>query len=137
MNIQDVLAEIREDFDLFDDPRDKFAQLMDIGKQAPEFNPADRREENRVIGCSSQAWLVWQKHDDGTFSFQADSDAHIVKGLLTILTRIFEGESAAQIQSISGNEIFSAIGLEGTITSQRTNGFMSALRKIQMEITKV
>lgn len=136
MSIQDVLNEIREDFEIFDDPRDKFAQLMDIGKQASEFDPANRIEENRVIGCSSQAWLVWQKHEDGTFSFQADSDSHIVKGLLTILTRIFEGQTAEQIQQFSGTDILSAIGLQGAITSQRTNGFISALRKIQTEVAK-
>ncbi len=136
MSVQEKLAVLREDFELFDDPRDRFSQLMDIGKNAPPFPPEMRIEAHRVIGCSSQAWLIWEKDDDGTFILSADSDAFIVKGLLTILTTIFSGEKQEDICNISGSEILESIGLEGSITSQRTNGFVSALNKIQKELSE-
>ncbi len=134
MTIEEKLDELREDFDIFDDPRDKFSQLMDIGKQAPTFDPINRTEDNRIRGCTSQAWLMWEKKEDESYTFQADSDAFIVKGLLTILTTIFENQQLADIISYNGETILSALGLDGAISSQRTNGFVSALEKIKREL---
>ena len=134
MTIEEKLDELREDFDIFDDPRDKFSQLMDIGKQAPTFDPINRTEDNRIRGCTSQAWLMWEKKEDESYTFQADSDAFIVKGLLTILTTIFENQQLADIIHYNGETILSALGLDGAISSQRTNGFVSALEKIKREL---
>ncbi len=131
MSITAKLAEIREDFELFDDPRDIFSQIMDIGKQAPTFDPAKRKEVYRVPGCASQAWLVWEKNPDGTYRFQADSDAFIVKGLLTMLTTVLSGERAEDIVNLDARDMLDALGLADTITSQRTNGFISAVDKIK------
>lgn len=133
-SIRESLADYREDFELFDDPRDKFVQLMDIGKLAPDFDPGNRTDENRVIGCASPAWLTWKQDPVGKYWFQADSGSAIVKGLLTLLTNIFNGHTGEEIAALSGVEILTALGLEGAITSQRTNGFMSAIAKIQSEI---
>ncbi|MFQ6604062.1 MAG: SufE family protein [Fidelibacterota bacterium] len=136
MSIESKLAAIREDFELFDDPRDIFIQIMDIGKQAPAFDPAHRVDKNRVPGCASQAWVVWQKSPDGNYQFQVDSDANIVKGLLTLLATVLSGERAEIIQKVDPREFLAALGLSDTITSQRTNGFISALEKVKAAIRK-
>ena len=71
------------------------------------------------------------KQEDRTFYFRTDSDAMIVKGLLTLLVKIFSGQTAAEIRSVDGTMILNSIGLVGAVTSQRTTGFSSAVEKIQ------
>ncbi|HIM26378.1 MAG TPA: cysteine desulfuration protein SufE, partial [Candidatus Marinimicrobia bacterium] len=71
---------------------------------------------------------------DDTYNFQTDSDAMIVKGLLFILQRLFNGQQKEDIMSIDGQNILDHIGLVGTISSQRTNGFGAAINKIQHEL---
>ena len=75
--------------------------------------------------------LVVKKNLNATYSLQIDSDALIVKGLLVILQKIFEKQTADEILSVKTNDILQSIGLEGIVTTQRTNGFSSALEKIQ------
>ena len=72
-----------------------------------------------------------KKNNDNTFSISADSDSLIVKGLLSILEKIFQNQQSKDILSMSSDEILSFIGLKGSVSSQRTNGFSSAVNKIQ------
>jgi len=76
------------------------------------------------MGCS-------KKNNDDTFSISTDSDSQIVKGLLSVLEKIFQNEQSKDILSMSSEEILSYIGLKGSVSSQRTNGFYSAVTKIQ------
>ncbi|MDB9853870.1 SufE family protein [Candidatus Marinimicrobia bacterium] len=131
MKVQENLDDLHNIFSMFEDPKDKFIQLMDIAKDSTSFLMDNRTNENKINGCTSQAWVVVIKNDDKTYSVKTDSDAQIVKGLLTILEKIFYNQPAKEILSISGNQILSSIGLDGSISSQRTNGFSSAIEKIQ------
>ena len=128
---QDQLNDLRDLFEIFEDPKDKFIQLMDMAKESTLFNKSDRNEKNKINGCTSQAWVVVKKNDDNTFSISADSDSLIVKGLLSILEKIFQNQQSKDILSMSSDEILSFIGLKGSVSSQRTNGFSSAVNKIQ------
>jgi cysteine desulfuration protein SufE len=131
MKVQENLDDLHNIFSMFEDPKDKFIQLMDIAKDSTSFLMDNRTNENKINGCTSQAWVVVIKNDDKTYYVKTDSDAQIVKGLLTILEKIFYNQPAKEILSISGNQILSSIGLDGSISSQRTNGFSSAIEKIQ------
>ena len=124
------LTSLRELFLLFEDPKDKFVQLMDMAKESEHLKENEKIEKNKINGCTSRAWVVTKQNSDDTYTFRTDSDSLIVKGLLTILEQIFSGQTADNILSINSSDILYSIGLDKTITSQRTNGFSSAVQKI-------
>ena len=130
MNIQQQLTSLRELFMLFEDPKDKFVQLMDMAKESEQLKENEKVEKNKINGCTSRAWVVAEQNSDDTYTFRTDSDSLIVKGLLTILEQVFSGQTADDILSINSSDILYSIGLDKTITSQRTNGFSSAVQKI-------
>ena len=130
MNMQQQLTNLRELFMLFEDPKDKFVQLMDMAKESEQLKENEKVEQNKINGCTSRAWVVTKQNSDDTYTFRTDSDSLIVKGLLTILEKVFSGQTADNILSINSSDILYSIGLDKTITSQRTNGFSSAVQKI-------
>ena len=130
MNMQQQLTSLRELFMLFEDPKDKFVQLMDMAKDSEHLKENEKIEQNKINGCTSRAWVVTEQNSDDTYTFRTDSDSLIVKGLLSILEQIFSGQTADNILSINSSDILYSIGLDKTITSQRTNGFSSAVQKI-------
>ena len=130
MNMQQQLTSLRELFMLFEDPKDKFVQLMDMAKESEQLKENEKVEQNKINGCTSRAWVVIEQNNDDTYTFKTDSDSLIVKGLLTILEQVFSGQTADNILSINSSDILYSIGLDKTITSQRTNGFSSAVQKI-------
>ena len=130
MNMQQQLTSLREVFMLFEDPKDKFVQLMDMAKESEQLKENEKVEQNKINGCTSRAWVVTEQNSDDTYTFRTDSDSLIVKGLLTILEKVFSGQTADNILSINSSDILYSIGLDKTITSQRTNGFSSAVQKI-------
>ena len=133
-DIQNKMEEIRKEFSIFEDPREKYVYLVDIAKKSPSINPADQNDENKVYGCTSQAWIICEEEPDKTYNFYTDSDAMIVKGLLFILQRLFNGQNKEDILSINGDNILNEIGLGDSISIQRTNGCGAAIHKIQNEL---
>ena len=131
MTIQDTLQELNELFSIFENPKEKFIQLMDMAKESEGLSESERTEKNKVYGCTSQAWVLMDKQEDRTFYFRTDSDAMIVKGLLVLLEKIFNGKPVDEILSVNSTDILNSVGLDGAITSQRTNGFSNAVEKIQ------
>ncbi len=132
--IQDTMTVIKDEFSIFDEPQEKYVFLVDLAKKSSGLPPEKQTDNNKVNGCISQAWIIADKQTDDTYNFQTDSDAMIVKGLLFILQRLFNGQRKEDIMSIDGQNILEHIGLEGTISSQRTNGFGAAINKIQHEL---
>ena len=130
MKMQQQLTGLRELFILFEDPKDKFVQLMDMAKESDQLKENEKVEKNKINGCTSRAWVVTEQNSNDTYTFRTDSDSLIVKGLLTILEKVFSGQTADDILSINSSDILFSIGLDKTITSQRTNGFSSAVQKI-------
>ena len=129
MKINTKLNEIEELFSIFDDPKDKLAQLMDIAKESESMTDFERTDEAKVSGCTSQAWVICEKRDKNYF-FKCDSDALIVKGLLALLCKIYSGHESKEIQAVNHADILKTVGLSGLISIQRTNGFASAVTKI-------
>jgi cysteine desulfuration protein SufE len=131
MSFGNILSDLREIFELFEDPKDKFIQLMDMAKESKVLDDSEKIDENKIVGCTSQAWVLVTQNKDKTFSIKTDSDSQIVKGLLSILEKIFQDQTAENILNMTSQEILASIGLEGSVSSQRTNGFSSAVKKIQ------
>ena len=88
---------------------------------------SDKTNENLIIGCASKSWITCTSKDL-YFDVKVDSEAHIVRGLLTILQIAVKNKTKDEIININGFELLNDIGI-GNITSQRMNGFLSALKK--------
>ena len=134
MNISDKKKEIKEMFNVFDDPMDKYIQIIELGKKNIGISDIDKNDSNRIFGCASLAWVKALNNKDKSYKILIDSDTFIVKGLLSILQYIIDGASKEEINELNIESILQEIGLEDSITSQRTNGFMSTLNKIKEQI---
>ena len=124
---------IKDEFSIFSDPRDKYIYLVDLAKESKGLQHDEKIEENRIQGCTSQAWVIKQKRDDQLY-FKTDSDSMIVKGLLSLIERSFNGHLSHEIIEIDGSKFLESVGLDRAISSQRTNGFSNAINKIQKEL---
>ena len=133
MSINTKIKNIYDMFSIFDDNMDKYTQLIELGKKNKGLSSKDKNDQNRIYGCASMAWVKVNKNN-GTFSIQTDSDTFIVKGLLNILEFILNKSKKEEIFKLKVEDILFNIGLDNSITSQRTNGFLSALEKIKKEI---
>ena len=122
--------ELVDNFALFSDWEERYAYLIDLGKKLPVMDDALKTEATLVPGCVSKVWMVAEEKD-GKFYFLADSDAHIVRGLIAILHHIYNGENVSDISNIHMDEIFSKLGLDAQITPNRRNGFFAIVKKIQ------
>src|SRR5512146_2668779 len=89
--VDQELDALADEFELLDDWEQRYRYVIDLGKELAPLNDAERKDANKVRGCASQVWLVTEPQGDGTLRFRGDSDAHIVRGLIAILLRLFSG----------------------------------------------
>ena len=134
MKISDKTNYIKEMLEIFDDPMDKYVQIMEFGKKNSGIPDVNKNDDNRIFGCASLAWVEVINNKNNTYNISVDSDTLIVKGLLSILKHIIDGASLKEINQLDIIYLLKEIGLEDSITSQRTNGFMNALNKIKEQI---
>ena len=126
-------AELNENFALFDDWEERYRYLIDLGRKLPPLPEDLKAESNKVRGCMSQVWMVpgHPAGDAGKFAFAADSDAHIVKGLIAVLGVLFSGKTPAEIAAVDTDAAFGALGLDQHISPSRRNGLVSMVEKIK------
>ena len=133
MSIDSKIKKMNEMFSIFDNDMDKYTQIIELGKKNKGLPIKDKNNQNRIYGCTSMAWVKVYKNND-IYSIKTDSDTFIVKGLLNILEYIINDSSKNEIFNLNIQNILQNIGLDNSITSQRTNGFLSALDKIKKNI---
>lgn len=126
MNIE----EVKETFEFMDEWEDRYRFIIDLGRKLPDFDPEDQTEENRVHGCSSKVWLTYEQDGDKV-NFRGDSDAHIVKGLVSLILMIFSGKTAAEIEATDATPILNDLGLSQHLSPMRTNGLFSMVERIK------
>jgi len=126
-----TLAQLLDDFSFLTDWEDRYRHLIELGRTLPQLTEAEHCEANKVYGCMSQVWFVADKQDDGRYIFRADSDAHIVKGLIAILLLAYSGKSAAEIAAADIDGTFRQLGLEQHLSPNRRNGFFSMVARIR------
>lgn len=126
----DSLQDIVENFALFDDWEERYRYLIDLGKQLPPMDDSLKTDENFVRGCTSQVWMVAEDRA-GVYHFTADSDAHIVRGLIAVLLSAYQGKSAEEIAAIDIDAAFQEIGLDQHLSPNRRNGFFAMVEKIK------
>lgn len=125
--------ELAENFELFDDWEDRYRYIIDLGKKLPPLPEAYKTDATKVRGCMSQVWLVpgFSTEAEDKFAFAADSDAHIVKGLIAVLAILYSRKSSAEIASIDADAAFSRLGLDQHLSPSRRNGLGSMVERIR------
>ena len=132
-----TIDEIVDNFTLLDQWDDRYRYVIELGRTLPPLPEAAHSEANKVRGCVSQVWLVTHVKPDGaagpTLTFDGDSDAHIVRGLIAILLALYSGKSAREILGTDALALFDRIGLRENLTPQRSNGLRAMVERIQVE----
>ncbi|MFL5297998.1 MAG: SufE family protein [Phenylobacterium sp.] len=131
--IEAELAELAAEFEVLGDWEERYRYVIDLGKTLAPLTDAERSEANKVRGCASQVWLVTEPQADGSLRFRGDSDAHIVRGLIAILLRLFSGRRPAEILGFDAAAAFETLGLKGALSQQRSNGLASMAARIRRD----
>jgi cysteine desulfuration protein SufE len=132
MSIDAAIAEVEEEFALFSDWEERFAYLIDLGRALPPLADHERTDGAKVRGCASQVWLTTEAHG-GRLHFRGESDAHLVKGLMAVLLRIYSGRTPAEILGVDARALVARLGLADALTAQRSNGLYSMIARIRQE----
>lgn len=125
-----AIEELKENFLLFSDWEDRYRYLIDLGRELPLLDDDLKRDEFLVRGCTSRVWLI-PKIDGDVLTFQADSDAHIVRGLVALLMSAYHGKTLGEIRSLDIVQIFSEIGLDQHLSPNRRSGFYAMVERIK------
>lgn len=133
MGIDDALSELKDEFELLGDWEERYRYVIELGKDLAPLSDAERTEAHKVRGCASQVWLVTEPQADGTLRFRGDSDAHIVRGLIAVLFRLYSGRSPSEILAFDANAAFAQLGLAGALSAQRSNGLASMVARIRRD----
>lgn len=131
------IDEIIDNFALLDEWDDRYRYVIELGRALPPLADADHTDVNKVRGCASQVWLVTHVKPDGSrgpvLTFEGDSDAHIVRGLIAILFALYSGKNAREILDTDAAAVFEQLGLKENLTPQRSNGLRSMVERIRAD----
>lgn len=131
MDVNGIQEEIINEFSLLDgDMEMTVFYIMELGQKLPDMPEKDKTEENVVKGCQSKVWLTARMENDSVF-FSADSNTAITKGLVSLLTRIFNGQSPDAILN-ADLHFMKKIGMERFIGTQRSNGFAAMIKQMKL-----
>ncbi|MBE7219433.1 MAG: SufE family protein [Caulobacteraceae bacterium] len=126
-----ALDELADEFDVLGDWEERYRHLIDLGRGLEPLTEAEHSDANKVRGCASQVWLVSEPTADGRLMLRGDSDAHLVKGLVAVVIRLFSGAGAAEIAAFDAPAGFARLGLAGALSAQRANGLAAMVARIK------
>jgi cysteine desulfuration protein SufE len=127
--IQEIEDEIVEEFELFDSWDDKYEYIIDLGKKLAPLDEKYKLDINKVKGCQSTVWLV-SDYKDGKVFYKAESDAVIVKGLISMLIRVLSGHSPDEIIDAK-LDFIKRIGMTTHLAQTRSNGLLAMVRQMK------
>jgi cysteine desulfuration protein SufE len=125
-----TLDELLDTFEFFDDWEDKYRFIIDLGKKLPGLPDVDKTEDHLIRGCQSQVWLTYESTGE-QLRFNMDSDAHIVRGLIAVVLIAIQNRSAADIQQLDIEEIFSQLDLLAHLSVTRGNGLRAMVSRVK------
>lgn len=125
-----TIEELIDNFSFLEGWEEKYQYVIDLGHKLEPLDEKYKTDDWKVKGCQSQVWLVPQIQN-GIFHFKGDSDAILVKGIISIVLLIYNDKSAAEIKNIDVTKIFVKLGLEENLTPSRRNGMLSMVEKIK------
>lgn len=130
MTIQEIQQQIVEDFSVFTEWLDKYAYLIELGKSLAPYDEKNKTPQNLIEGCQSRVWLNAELVNSRII-FTADSDAIITKGIVSLLVRVFSGQTPQDV--IAADITFiDKIGLRENLSPTRANGLLSMLKQIKL-----
>ena len=130
MDIREKQENIITEFSFFEDWMDKYAYIIDLGKELELIDEKDKREENLIRGCQSRVWLIAETDSEGNLKFKADSDALITKRIIALLISVVNGEKP---ETVSKEEFYfvDKIGLKEHLSPTRSNGLLSMIKQMK------
>ena len=129
--IKEIEQELIDDFAMFENWEDKYEYLIDIGKKLKPLDPIYKKEELKIKGCQSSVW-VHSYLEDGKVFFEGDSDAIIVKGLVSMMIMVLSGKKPAEIVQAE-LEFINTIGLSSHLAQTRSNGLRAMIKQMKLE----
>lgn len=136
----EAFEEIIQDFEFLETWEDRYGYIIDLGKSMPGLEEKFKTPATKVEGCASQVWfdMDFVPSDSGlVFYFKGDSDAIIVRGLIAILTRLFNGLTIEQVSQTDAHSELQKLDLRNHLSLQRSNGLVSMIAKIKNVSAKV
>ncbi len=130
MSILSKQQELIEEFAMFPSWMEKYEYIIELGKDLAVLPERDKNEEHLIKGCQSRVWITATKNVDGTLHFQADSDAIITKGMVSLIVRVFEGEKGQDIVE-APMDFLKEIGLLENLSPTRSNGLAAMIKQIK------
>jgi cysteine desulfuration protein SufE len=130
-SINTISNQLVEDFSLFDNWEEKYEYLIDLGKKLPPMSVDFKTEDRKIKGCQSTVWL-YSEHKDGRIYYQADSEAIIVKGLVSMLVKVLSGQKPEDIVSTT-LDFIEKIGLQSHLAQTRANGLNAMIRQMKLD----
>jgi len=127
---QPDFEEIVEDFEFLDDWEDRYRHVIELGKSMDPLDEALKVPATKVDGCASQVWLHPQI-EGGTFRFDGDSDAMIVRGLIAVLRRLYNDLPVAEVGKVDAGAEMARLGLNDQLSAQRSNGLRAMIERIR------
>ena len=127
------LQDIASEFEFLGDWEERYRHIIDLGRGLVPLSDADRSDANKVRGCASQVWLVSERDGQDRLVFRGDSDAHIVRGLIAVVLRLYSGRPADEILGFDAAAGFDQLGLAGALSAQRSNGLASMVERIRRD----
>ena len=129
--ISNIESSIIEDFSLFDTWEEKYEYIIDIGKKLPPLHDEFKKEEFKIKGCQSSVW-IHSFEKDGRVYFEGDSDAVIVKGLVSLMIQVLSGHSPQEIID-APLEFIDKVGLSSHLAQTRSNGLRAMIKQMKMD----
>jgi cysteine desulfuration protein SufE len=130
MTIQQAEQQLIEEFSYFDEWMDKYAYIIELGKELPMIDPQYKTHQYLISGCQSQVWLH-ADFKDGTIIFTADSDAIITKGIVNLLIKVLSNRAPQEVLDAK-LDFIDVIGLRAHLSPTRSNGLNSMLNQMKM-----
>ncbi len=128
-SIEYIEKEIVEEFSLFENWDDKYEYIIDLGKKLEPLEDQHKTNDNKVRGCQSTVWLI-ADYEDGRIYYKAESDAIIVKGLISMLIRVLSGQKADDIVSAK-LDFIKDIGMMSHLAQTRSNGLLAMVKQMK------
>jgi cysteine desulfuration protein SufE len=130
-DINNIEEEIIDEFALFDSWEDKYEYIIDMGKKLKPLEAIHKKEENKIKGCQSTVWMV-SEFKEGKVYYRAESDAVIVKGLVSMLIRVLSGQAPKEILDAK-LEFIDKIGMKQHLAQTRSNGLLSMVKQMKLD----
>jgi cysteine desulfuration protein SufE len=130
-SIASIEEEIVDEFSLFDSWEDKYEYIIDMGKKLPPLSDEYKKEENKIKGCQSTVWMH-SDFRDGKIYYEADSDAMIVKGLVSMLIRVFSGQPPTEVID-APVKFIDDIGMTSHLAQTRSNGLRAMIKQMKLD----